>query len=149
MFYKDCVLRAFTKFSEKHLCQNLFFKKVAGLSSTSLKKRLWPLVLVVFWILINIILVKKWNSNLRNVTEVEEPVKYLWFIFFPKIEVLSSLHFHKEASSQMFESVLITPVTPALSVRSSQMEFLQLFERMIDLLDKTIIVIYIKLHRIF
>ena len=36
------VLRNFTKFTGKHLCQSLFFNKVAGLSpATLLKKRLW------------------------------------------------------------------------------------------------------------
>ena len=37
-----CVLENFTKFTGKHLCQSLFFNKVAGLRlSTLLKKRLW------------------------------------------------------------------------------------------------------------
>ena len=36
---KKYVLRNFAKFKEKHLCQSLFFNKVAGL--TLLKKRLW------------------------------------------------------------------------------------------------------------
>ena len=31
MFYKKGVLRNFTKFTGKHLCQSLFFNKVAGL----------------------------------------------------------------------------------------------------------------------
>ena len=36
------VLRNFTKFTGKHLCQRLFFNKVAGLRpATILKKRLW------------------------------------------------------------------------------------------------------------
>ena len=36
------VLRNFTKFTGKRLCQSLFFNKVAGLrSATLLKKRLW------------------------------------------------------------------------------------------------------------
>ena len=39
---KKGVLRNFTKFTGKHLCQNLFFNKVAGLSpATLLKKRRW------------------------------------------------------------------------------------------------------------
>ena len=39
---KKSVLRNFTKFTGKHMCQNLFFNKVAGVRlSTSLKKRLW------------------------------------------------------------------------------------------------------------
>ena len=39
---KKGVLRSFTKFTEKHLCQSLFFNEVADLSSaTLLKRRPW------------------------------------------------------------------------------------------------------------
>ena len=38
---KKGVLRNFTKFTGKHLCQSLFFSKVAGHISFLLKKRLW------------------------------------------------------------------------------------------------------------
>ena len=39
---KKGVLRNFAQFTEKHLCQSLFFKKVAGLRpATLLKKRFW------------------------------------------------------------------------------------------------------------
>ena len=38
-FYEKGVLRSFTKFMGKHLCQSLFFNKVSGLAL--LKKRLW------------------------------------------------------------------------------------------------------------
>ena len=42
VFCKKGVLRNFAKFTGKHLCQSLFFNKVAGLrSATLLKKRLW------------------------------------------------------------------------------------------------------------
>ena len=42
VFCKKGVLRNFTKFTGKHLCQSLFFNKVAGLKpATLLKKRLW------------------------------------------------------------------------------------------------------------
>ena len=42
VFYKKGVLRNFEKFTGKHLCQSLFFNKVAGLRpATLLKKRLW------------------------------------------------------------------------------------------------------------
>ena len=42
MFHKKYVLKSFTKFTGKHLRQNLFFIKVAGLRPvTLLKKRLW------------------------------------------------------------------------------------------------------------
>ena len=39
---KICVLENFAKFTGKHLCQSLFFNKVAGLRlATLFKKRLW------------------------------------------------------------------------------------------------------------
>ena len=42
VFCKKDVLRDFTKSTGKHLCQSLFFNKVAGLRpATLLKKRLW------------------------------------------------------------------------------------------------------------
>ena len=42
MFCKKGVLRNFAKFTGKHLCQSLFFNKVAGRSpAILLKKRLW------------------------------------------------------------------------------------------------------------
>ena len=42
MFCKKGVLRNFAKFTGKHVCQNLFFKKVAGLSPAGLlQKRPW------------------------------------------------------------------------------------------------------------
>ena len=41
VFCKKGVLRNFTKFTGKHLCQSLFFNKVAGLRPANLlKKRL-------------------------------------------------------------------------------------------------------------
>ena len=39
MFCRKGVLRNFAKFTEKHLCQSLFFNKVAGLRPTTLLKR--------------------------------------------------------------------------------------------------------------
>ena len=42
VFSKKGVLRNFAKFTGKHLCQSLFFNKVANLRSAALlKKRLW------------------------------------------------------------------------------------------------------------
>ena len=41
-FVKKGVLENFSKFTGKHLCQGLFFNKVAGLRPATLsKKRLW------------------------------------------------------------------------------------------------------------
>ena len=42
VFCKKAVLKNFAKFTGKHLCQSLFFNKVADLRpATLLKKRLW------------------------------------------------------------------------------------------------------------
>ena len=42
VFCEKIVLKDFTKFTGKHLCQRLFFNKVAGLRpATLLEKRLW------------------------------------------------------------------------------------------------------------
>ena len=42
VFCEKGILRNFTKLTGKHLCQSLFFNKIAGLSpATLLKKRLW------------------------------------------------------------------------------------------------------------
>ena len=42
MFCKNCVLRNFSKFTGKNLCQSLFFNKVASLrAATLLKKKFW------------------------------------------------------------------------------------------------------------
>ena len=42
VFCKKSALKNFAKFTGKHLCQGLFFNKVAGFRpSTLLKKRLW------------------------------------------------------------------------------------------------------------
>ena len=49
VFYKG-VLKNFTKFSEKHLCQSLLFNKVAGLRTASLlKKTLAQVFSCEFW----------------------------------------------------------------------------------------------------
>ena len=41
VFSKKVILKNFAKFTRKHLCQSLFFNKVAGLRSANLlKKRL-------------------------------------------------------------------------------------------------------------
>ena len=42
VLFKKGALKIFTKFTGKHLCQSLFFNKVAGLRpATLLKMRLW------------------------------------------------------------------------------------------------------------
>ena len=52
VFCKKSVLRNFTNFTGKNLCQSLFFNEVAGRPAISLRKRLWhrffPVNLVKF-----------------------------------------------------------------------------------------------------
>ena len=50
VFCKKSVLKDFAKFSEKHLCQNLFFNKAAVLSPAALLKR-GTGISVFLWIL--------------------------------------------------------------------------------------------------
>ena len=48
VFCKKCVLKIFTKFTGKHLCQSLFFSIVAGKACNFIKiERLWPWCLPV------------------------------------------------------------------------------------------------------
>ena len=83
VFCKRGVLRNFTKFTGKHLCQSLFFNKIAGLSSaTLLKKRLWhrcfPVNFMKFlrtpffierlwWLLLFVVFL--WNSKILHLSE--------------------------------------------------------------------------------
>ena len=52
VFYKKGVLRNFAKFTGKHLCQSLFFNKVAGLLLLSGEQRFKMLVFVFFSLLL-------------------------------------------------------------------------------------------------
>ena len=50
LFCKKGVLKNYAKFTGKHLCQSLFFKKVGGLMPSTLsKKRLWQLFFNEFY----------------------------------------------------------------------------------------------------
>ena len=60
VFFKKGVLRNFTKFTRKHLCQGLFFNKVAGLRTPFFIEHLW-------WLLLQF---------LRNLVETKSLVSY-------------------------------------------------------------------------
>ena len=49
MFCKSIVLKNFTKFTRKHLCQNLFLNKVTGLSRSINKETLTQAFSCEFW----------------------------------------------------------------------------------------------------
>ena len=87
LFSKKCVLRNFAKFIEKHLCQSLFFNKVAGLRpETLLKNRLWHKCFPVYFVkflripfLQNIPTDFKYSllCNLNRCTCIQDPREYL------------------------------------------------------------------------
>ena len=66
VFCKKGVLRNIAKFTGKHLCQSLFFNKVAGLSAaTLLKKRLWH---------------RCFSVNFAQFLETSFFLEYLWWL---------------------------------------------------------------------
>ena len=91
-FYKKGVLRNFTKLTGEHLCQGLFFNKVAGLRpATRLEKRLWhrcfPVNFVKFlrtpfyikhlwWLLLKICVKLFFGAIAKD--EKANVVKYYW-----------------------------------------------------------------------
>ena len=91
VFCKKIVLRNFAKFTGKHLCQGLFFNKVAGLTHTTLfKKRLWrrcfpvnfakflraPFIIEHLWWLLQAVLQLLWNSSKNNCDGVQVLVNF-------------------------------------------------------------------------
>ena len=67
VFCKNGVLRNFAKLTGKHLCQSLFFNKVAGLRpATLLKKRLWHRCFPV---------------NFAKFLRTSFPTEHLWWLF--------------------------------------------------------------------
>ena len=63
VFCKKGVLRNFTKFTGKHWCQSLFFKKVAGLRPFFIE-HLW-------WLLLYVIYSKQENWKIENINVYE------------------------------------------------------------------------------
>ena len=92
MFCKKGGLRNFAKFTGKHLCQNLFFKKVAGLRpATLLKKRAWHWCFPV---------------NFTKFLRTPFYIEHLWWLLL-HIPCLHFLRIHHHYFFQrVFESVL-------------------------------------------
>ena len=63
VFYKKGVLRNFTKFTGKHLCQSLFFNKVAGLTPLCS-----DFVITDYWVLFDFVNYR--NSKLLHICEI-------------------------------------------------------------------------------
>ena len=84
--YRKGVLRDFTKFTGKHLCQRIFFNKVACLrSATLLKKSLWHRCFPV---------------NFAKFLRTPFFTKHLWWLLLPILTI----------RLQMFSKILIFKV---------------------------------------
>ena len=103
---KKCVLRNFTKFTGKHLCQSLFFNKVAGLRLFSfLQDCFWfflfyrtpldhcfllylnlneyPFLIDLFWLISSLFTLFRWFSNSLS------PSRHFRFISFTCVTYLN------------------------------------------------------------
>ena len=83
---KKGVLKNFTKFTGKHLCQSLFFNKVAGLRPATLLKRdsgadvfLWILGNFIEHLWMTAYVYSKWVINLENFS-FNSSHKVQWYI---------------------------------------------------------------------
>ena len=102
MLCKKGVLRNFVKFTGKHLCQSLFFNKVAGLRPTTLlKKRPWhrclPVNFAKFlrtpfftkhlrWLLLKSVTGDGWVKNSEKLKTGERGLKFIEKIREEKIQ---------------------------------------------------------------
>ena len=81
VFCKKGVLRNFAKFTEKHLCQSLFFNKVAGLRpATLLKKRLWH---------------RCFSVNFAKFLRTSFIIEHLWWLLLWLSEWMFTVKVHK------------------------------------------------------
>ena len=86
VFCKKDVLRNLTKFKGKHLCQSLFFNKVAGLRpATLLKKRLWH---------------RYFPVNFAKFLRTPFFTEHLWWLLLSKASKL----FHQDSVPVIFQS---------------------------------------------
>ena len=109
VFCKKGVLENFAKFTGKHLCQGLFFNKVAGLRPTTLLKRDSRTGVFVFlWILRNL-----WEHFFEH-------VRWLFLYVFEKVTSKSSFKYIERDQS----GDLIMKLS---RVRSLKMVFWKLF----------------------
>ena len=147
MFYKKGVVRNFAKFTGKHLCQNLFFNKVAGLRAETLfKKRLWhrcfpvnfakflwtPFVTEhLWWLLLTTVNIsdvcfwfksfKEFKSDISFSLKPLSSVLFSFFMFFLSFSVLFhyflSLLIKMMFSSWEFIKMFLPTLTPLKYVR--------------------------------
>ena len=124
MFCKKDVLGNFTKFTGKHLCQSLFFNKVAGLrSETLLKKRLWqrcfPVNFAKFvrrtfltervgWLLLILEMIREIFHSKQNLLLPLRSRTQLWKIFQQiRRKIFKNIHSNKLISQVLCYEVFI------------------------------------------
>ena len=121
VFCKKDVLKNLTEFTGKHLCQSLFFNKVAGLKlATLLKKRLWqryfPVNFVKFlrkpistenlwWLLLSLKLQNNYSSKLSKITVMSLAISAVFLFLFP----VWNTFLREKAGSQEQSSLLMCP----------------------------------------
>ena len=105
VFGKKGVLRNFAKFTRKHLCQSLFFSKVAGLKpATLLKQRLWhkcfPVKFAKFLIIPFLIEHLRWL--LLQISELEKIQAFQKLILREKFTFFQMLRYHCDTGAILF-----------------------------------------------
>ena len=105
VFGKKGVLRNFAKFTRKHLCQSLFFSKVAGLKpATLLKQRLWhkcfPVKFAKFLIIPFLIEHLQWL--LLQISKLEKIQAFQKLILREKFTFFQMLRYHDDTGAILF-----------------------------------------------
>ena len=120
MFFKIGVLKRFTKFTGRHLCQSLLFNKVTDLRpATLLKKRLWhkcfPVNLVKFLRTAFSLEYLRWLP-LCNFTEYElfKGILRRFLLLVPEYLLCVKVFYKKSCSSKFRNIHRKTPVLDSL-----------------------------------
>ena len=78
VFCKKCVLRIFTKFTGKHLCQSLFLIKLRPQACSFIKKRLWHSYFPV---------------NFMKFLRTPFYIEHLWWLLLSNVECNTEIRF--------------------------------------------------------
>ena len=102
VFCKKGNIRNFAKFTRKHLCESLFFNKVAGLRpATLLKKRLWRMCFPV---------------NFVKFLTTTFFIEHLWWLLLKPIATLFSIGKASRNRVFCFSSLFLTKVRVSINV---------------------------------
>ena len=94
LFRKKGVLRNFTKFTGKHLCQGLFFNKVAGLRQALTEHLRWPLLTAENLLKTCSYDFKSLTSFLRNVSRLNRIAQQNIPLYSDQIYLLNDVSFN-------------------------------------------------------